>query len=85
MLHGLETIWRNGEVVGFLRRSDFAFSLGKSIGYGYISAPEGQTITTDYAKSGKYQIESFGNKYDANLHLQSPFDPKSKRVQGIYD
>ncbi|RDD45364.1 Sarcosine dehydrogenase, mitochondrial [Trichoplax sp. H2] len=85
MLHGLETIWRNGECVGFLRRSDFAFALGKSIGYGYIRAPEGQVITADFAKSGKYQIESIGNKFDANIHLQSPFDPKSKRVQGIYD
>ena len=31
---GLETVWRDGEVVGYLRRGDFGFTLNKSIGVG---------------------------------------------------
>jgi sarcosine dehydrogenase len=41
-LWGLEAIWRDDQVVGFLRRADYAFTLNKSIGYGYIRQPDSQ-------------------------------------------
>lgn len=33
-LWGYETIWRNGEKVGYLRRGDYAFTLDRNIGVG---------------------------------------------------
>lgn len=80
---GLETIWRNDEVVGFLRRGDYAFAIDKAIGYGYVIQPNG--ITMNYLKSGDYFLERMGTKYAAKIHLRSPFDPKHKRLQGIYE
>lgn len=84
-LNGLEAIWRNGKVVGYIRRADYAFTLGKSIGYGYVKNPDGGTVTLDYLRSGDYELESMGRRYKATLHTKSPFDPKNLRVQGIYE
>ncbi|XP_065313265.1 sarcosine dehydrogenase, mitochondrial-like isoform X2 [Gordionus sp. m RMFG-2023] len=102
-LFGLETIWRNGqECVGFLRRAGYAFSLEKSVGFGYVHSPSLKFIegvaskeaTSDipttfidnhYLTSADfYEIESFGRRYKANIHLKSPFDPSGLRIKGIY-
>lgn len=84
-LFGLEAIWRNGKVVGLVRRADFAFTLNKSVAYGYIRDPEGAVVTTDFVKQGEYSLERMGVSYPAKVHLKSPFDPSNKRVKGIYD
>ncbi|XP_032905303.1 sarcosine dehydrogenase, mitochondrial [Amblyraja radiata] len=84
-LFGLEVIWRNGKVVGLVRRADFAFTLNKSVAYGYIRDPEGAVVTTDFVKQGEYSLERMGVSYPAKVHLKSPFDPSNKRVKGIYD
>lgn len=83
-LWGLEAIWRNNRIVGFTRRADYGYAIGKSIAFGYIKAPNG-VVTTDYIKSGEYKLESMGQNYPATVHLKSPFDPSNKRVKGIYD
>ena len=83
-LHGQETIYRSGEIVGFIRRADFAFALNKSIGYGYLKHPSGEQVTMDWMISGDYEIESRGTLLRAKLHTRSPFDPLSNRVKGIY-
>lgn len=83
-LWGLELIWRNDCIVGFIRRAEYGFALGKSIAYGYVSDPNSDVVTADFLKSGTYQLESMGAKYAAKYHAKSPFDPKNLRVKGIY-
>uniref|UniRef100_UPI00398ECD40 sarcosine dehydrogenase, mitochondrial isoform X1 n=2 Tax=Pristiophorus japonicus TaxID=55135 RepID=UPI00398ECD40 len=83
-MFGLEVIWRNGKVVGHVRRADFAFVLNKTIAYGYIRNPEGGVVTTDFVRSGEYSLERMGVCYPAKVHLKSPFDAGNKRVKGIY-
>lgn len=46
-MFGLEAIWRNGEVVGHIRRADFGFAIDKTIAYGYIRDPAGGPVSTD--------------------------------------
>lgn len=84
-LIGLEAIWRDGEVVGFIRRGEYSFALGKSLAYGYVKNPSGKRVTTEFLKSGKYTIESMGELFPAQVHTKAPFDPKNLRVQGIYE
>ncbi|KAG1680638.1 Sarcosine dehydrogenase, mitochondrial [Nymphon striatum] len=83
-LVGMEIIYRNDETVGFVRRADYAFALGKSMCYGYIAKPDKSKITNDYLKEGDYKLESYGKIYTAKLHLKSLFDPKNERIKGIY-
>lgn len=80
---GLEAIWRNDKVVGFLRRADYGFTVGSSIGYGYIHS-ENEAITNKYLLEGEYAIESMDVKYEAKIHLKPIFDPENKRVNGFY-
>ena len=84
-LLGLEAIWRDNEVVGFIRRGEFGYAIGKSLAYGYVRDPSEKPVTTEFLKTGKYTIESMGELFPAKIHLKAPFDPKNLRVQGVYD
>ncbi|XP_029735141.2 sarcosine dehydrogenase, mitochondrial [Aedes albopictus] len=81
---GLEAVYRNGEIVGHLRRGEYGYTLQKPIGQAYITRKDGDYITNEYIKSGHYQIEIMGKLHDAQCHLRSPFDPKGERILGIY-
>uniref|UniRef100_A0A8I3NJE2 Sarcosine dehydrogenase, mitochondrial n=2 Tax=Canis lupus familiaris TaxID=9615 RepID=A0A8I3NJE2_CANLF len=83
-MFGLEAIWRNGQVVGHIRRADFGFFIDKTLAYGYIRDPSGGPVSLDFVKSGDYALERMGVTYPARAHLRSPFDPDNKRVKGIY-
>lgn len=45
-MFGLEAIWRDGQVVGHVRRADFGFAIDKTIAYGYIRDPAGGPVST---------------------------------------
>lgn len=62
-LHGLEAIYRDGKIVGYIRRGEFAFALDKEIAWGYVSNPEGGPVNKDYVMSGKRRklIDSFSS------------------------
>uniref|UniRef100_A0A0K8UZQ0 Sarcosine dehydrogenase, mitochondrial n=2 Tax=Bactrocera latifrons TaxID=174628 RepID=A0A0K8UZQ0_BACLA len=81
---GLEGVYRNGEAVGFLRRAEFGYALGKSIGQAYVSRKDGEIIDNDYVTQGTYEVDILGKRYKAECHLRSPFDPDGKRILGIY-
>ncbi|XP_015427856.1 PREDICTED: sarcosine dehydrogenase, mitochondrial [Myotis davidii] len=83
-MFGLEAIWRDGQVVGHVRRADFGFTIDKTLAYGYIRDPSGGPVSPDFVKSGDYSLERMGVAYPARAHLKSPFDPDNKRVKGIY-
>lgn len=50
-MFGLEAIFRNGVLVGHLRRSDFGFYINKTLGYGYIRNPDGGVVRVFNATS----------------------------------
>ncbi len=84
-LIGLEAIWRNGEVIGFIRRAGYGYHIGKSIAYGYVSDPSGKAVNNEFLKSGEYSIESMGTVFPAQVHLKGLFDQKNERIKGIYN
>jgi len=89
-MHGLESIYRDGRVVGYVRRADYAFHLDYPICYGYVHSSDGaggsggEKVTNKWLSSGEYEIEVLGQRYPATLHTKSPFDPKNNRIQGVY-
>lgn len=84
-LYGLEAVYRDGEIVGHLRRGEYGFFLQKPIATAYIQRPDGKIIDNEFLTSGNYEIESLGRIYKAKCHLRSPFDVAGKRVLGIYE
>lgn len=83
-LWGLESVYRNGEPVGHVRRAEYGYTIQKSIGKSFIRRPDGQPIDADFIKSGTYEIEIMGKRYNAQCHLKSPFDPENLRIFGKY-
>ena len=72
-------------MVGYLRRADYGFSVGRTIGYGYIhSRSKEESLTTKYIMEGDYSIESMDSKYKARVQLKPLFDPENKRINGFY-
>lgn len=83
-LWGLEAVYRNGELMSHLRRGEYGYTLLKPIGQAYVTRKDGDYVTDEYIRSGRYQIEIMGKLYNAECHLRSPFDPKGERILGNY-
>jgi sarcosine dehydrogenase len=86
MLHGAETIWKDGAVVGYVKSTAYGHTVGKSIAYGYITCPDSVAkITNKWLEAGTYQIGDKGKMHPATLSLKAPFDPTNLRVKGQYE
>ncbi|MFZ1467447.1 MAG: FAD-dependent oxidoreductase [Paracoccaceae bacterium] len=79
MLSGRETIYRNGQRVGWLSSGGFGHTIGKSIGMGYVRNPEG--VTADYVLSGSYEIDVATVRVPAEVTLTPLYDPKMLRIK----
>lgn len=79
VLLGRETIYRNGERIGWLSSGGYGYTLGKSIGYGYVRNPDG--VTADYVETGDYELEVATERVPVKVSLKPFFDPKMERVK----
>ncbi len=78
-LWGRETILRDGERVGWLASGGFGYTVGSSIGMGYVRHAAG--VTDDYLTSGTYELEVATRVVPAELHLRPLYDPDNERVR----
>jgi glycine cleavage system aminomethyltransferase T/glycine/D-amino acid oxidase-like deaminating enzyme len=79
VLLGRETIFRNGERVGWLTSGGFGHSIGKPVGYGYIRNPDG--VDADYINAGQYELEIATERHKCTVQLGPLYDPEMKRVK----
>ncbi len=79
VLVGRETIYRNGKRVGWLTSGGYGYSVGRSIGYGYVRDAQG--VSADFVASGDYQLEVATQRVPAQVHMQPLYDPKMLRVK----
>ena len=80
ILLGRETIYRNGERVGWLASGGFGATIGKAIGYGYVRRAAG--VDADFVLSGAYELEVAGARVPAEVFLKPPYDPAGAHVRG---
>ncbi len=78
-LHGRETIYRDGERVGWLGSGGYGHTLQRAIGYGYVRRAAG--IDREYLRSGRYELEVATERLPCELHLEPPYDPRMERVR----
>jgi sarcosine dehydrogenase len=50
-----------------------------------VKHPDAYPVTPDYLENGCYQVEVMGKRYETVAYPKSPFDPKGKRLLGMYD
>lgn len=79
VLLGRETIYRNGERVGWLSSAGWGYTVGKNIGFGYVRHAEG--VTEDYLTSGTYELEVATQRIPCEIHTEPLYDPTMSRVK----
>lgn len=79
VLQGRETIYRNGERVGWLSSGGYGYTLEKSIGYGYVRNKGG--VDAAYVTSGSYELEVANERVPCEVHMDPLYDPKMKKVK----
>jgi 4-methylaminobutanoate oxidase (formaldehyde-forming) len=80
VLLGRETIYRNGERVGWLSSGGFGYTVNRSIGYGYVRRPE-QGVDADFVLSGSYELEVATERVPAEVSLKALYDPDNARIR----
>ena len=79
VLVGRETILRNGQPVGYLTSGGYGYTIGQSIGYGYVRSDGG--VTEDWLTQGRYSLIVAGEEIPATLSLRPAVDPDGTRIR----
>ena len=79
LIYHNEPIWRDDVLVGYITSGMFGFTIGRSIGMGYVKNENGATL--DFVKSGIYEIEIACKRYSAQAALRPSYDPKNERIK----
>ena len=78
-LLGRETIYRDGERVGWLTSGGFGYSVGKPLGYGYVRNPAG--VDRAFVLGGNYELDVAGERVRASVSLAPFYDPPGARFR----
>ena len=79
VLLGRETIYRDGERVGWLSSAGFGYTVDRSIGYGYVRHTDG--VTADFVHSGHYELEVATERVACAVSLRPFYDTHGDRVR----
>lgn len=93
VLSGRETIFRDGEAVGYLRSAGWGYTIGCNIGYGYIrrdgvadsaSVRSGEPnggVDQAYLEAGDYALEVACRKVPARIRFGALYDPLGEKIR----
>ena len=79
ILLGGETIYRDGQRVGWLTSGGHGHTVGKDIGLGYVCRETG--LDEAFLQSGTYELEVRTRRIPAQLQLRPLYDPSNARVK----
>lgn len=82
VLLGRETILRDGQPVGYLTSGGFGYTIGRSIGYGYVRAAKGsEGVSDEFLARGRYELVVETEVIPARIHLGPLYDPAGEKVK----
>jgi glycine cleavage system aminomethyltransferase T/glycine/D-amino acid oxidase-like deaminating enzyme len=79
LLHRDEVIRRDGEIVGYISSGAYGYTVGASVGMGYVRHGDG--VTDEFVEAGSFDIEIAGERFAAEASLRSFYDPDGKRAR----
>ena len=79
VLVGRETILRDGQAVGYLTSGGYGYTLGASVGYGYVRNAGG--ASDDWLTSGRYALVVATDVLPAAISLKPFIDPEGRRIR----
>lgn len=80
VLLGRETIYRDGRRAGWLASGGFGYTIGRSIGYGFVRDAE-NGVDRERVLAGRYELEVATERVPATVFLEPLYDPKSVRTK----
>ena len=80
VLLGRETIYRDGKRVGWLTSGGYGYTVGRSIGFGYVRDAE-NGVDRDMVLSGRYELEVARERVPAEVFLKPLNDPTITRIK----
>ena len=78
-LHGRETIYRNGERVGWTSSAGWGYTVGANVAYGYVRNPDG--VSDAYLFSGDYELEVEHTRIPVQIQKNLLYDATSARMR----
>jgi 4-methylaminobutanoate oxidase (formaldehyde-forming) len=78
LLHD-EPIFRDGELVGMTTSGSFGYTLGRSVGMGYVDMPDGADKA--WFEGASYKIELGGDQFSAKASVRPFYDPANERIR----
>ncbi|HEX9515103.1 MAG TPA: FAD-dependent oxidoreductase [Streptosporangiaceae bacterium] len=78
---GGELMLRDGEPAGFASSAAFGHTVGRAVLLGYVERRDGGKADRDWLSQGRYQVAIGGERYDATVSLQPPYDPSGARIR----
>ena len=79
VLVGRETILRDVQPVGYLTSGGDGYTVGKSIGFGYVRRDTG--VTEGWLNQGSYSLVIAGQETPAVLAPGALYDPEGKKIR----
>ncbi|MCZ4291807.1 GcvT family protein [Hoeflea alexandrii] len=79
VLVGRETILRNGQPVGYLTSGGYGYTIGKSVGYGYVRNEDG--VSDAFLEDGDYELVIAMERFPARIGMKPFIDPANARVK----
>ncbi len=79
VLLGRETIYRDGERVGWLSSGGFGYTIDRPIGYGYVRNAAG--VSADFVMSGRYTLDVAMRRVPCAVSLKPLYDPHMARIK----
>jgi 4-methylaminobutanoate oxidase (formaldehyde-forming) len=80
VLLGRETIYRDGKRVGWLTSGGYGYTVGRSIGYGYVRDQQ-NGVDRATVLSGRYELEVATERVPAEVFLDPLYDPAMSRIK----
>ena len=84
VLLGRETILRDGQRVGWLTSAGYGYTVGRSIGLGYVRRPAEPASVKEFGQwvtAGSYELEVATERFPAEVTLAPLYDPTNARVK----
>ncbi len=78
-LLGRESIYRNGDPVGWLSSGGWGYTVEENIGMGYVRHDDG--VTSDFLMDAEYELEIATERVPCSIHRAPLYDPDMNRIR----
>ncbi len=81
MIWGGELVLRDGVAVGQVTSAPGARPSAAAVGLAYIRHPDGDPVTGEFVRSGRYEVNVGGQLASAVVGLRAPYDPAGRKIK----